>query len=72
MPSLLLSERERLLGLLAATRGQWVEAERHAEDAVGIRLSTVATHVRNSLTKTGSADRTGAAAYALRQGSVEG
>jgi ATP/maltotriose-dependent transcriptional regulator MalT len=62
----------RLLGLLAATRDRWAGAERHVEDALGISLSTVATHVRNILSsKTSSANRTEAAAYALRLGLVE-
>ena len=33
-----------------------------------ISLNTVATHVRNILTKTGTVNRTEAAAYALRHG----
>jgi DNA-binding NarL/FixJ family response regulator len=33
-----------------------------------ISLNTAATHVRNLLTKTGTANRTEAAAYALRRG----
>jgi DNA-binding NarL/FixJ family response regulator len=33
-----------------------------------ISLNTVATHVRNILTKTGCANRTEAAAYAMRNG----
>jgi DNA-binding CsgD family transcriptional regulator len=37
-------------------------------DALCISLNTVATHVRNILTKTGTANRTEAAAYALRHG----
>jgi DNA-binding NarL/FixJ family response regulator len=72
MPSPFLSERWCLLGLLAATRGHWGEAERHVEDALGISLSAVATHMRNILSKTDSANRTEAAAYVLRQGLVEG
>jgi hypothetical protein len=73
MPSPFLSDRWRLLGLPAATRGRWAGAKRHVEDALGIRLRTVATHVRNILSsKTGSANRTEAAAYALGQGLVEG
>jgi hypothetical protein len=50
------------LGLLAARMRRWVEAARHF----------VATHVRNILSKTRSANRTEAAACALRQGLVEG
>ncbi len=38
---------------------------------LGISLNTVATHVRNILTKTGCANRTEAAAYALRNDLVE-
>jgi len=71
MPSPFLSDRWRLLGPPAATRGRWAGAERHVEDALGIRLSMVAMHVRNILRKTDSANRTEAAAYALRQGLVE-
>lgn len=40
-------------------------------DQLCISLSTVAAHVRNILRKTGSANRTEAAAYALRQGLLE-
>jgi DNA-binding NarL/FixJ family response regulator len=36
--------------------------------ALSISLNTVATHVRNILAKTGCANRTEAAAYAMRQG----
>ena len=36
--------------------------------ALSISLNTVATHVRNILAKTGSANRTEAAAYAMRRG----
>jgi DNA-binding CsgD family transcriptional regulator len=36
--------------------------------ALSISLNTVATHVRNILAKTGSANRTEAAAYAMRHG----
>jgi len=35
---------------------------------LSISLSTVATHVRNILAKTGCANRTEAAAYAIRHG----
>jgi DNA-binding NarL/FixJ family response regulator len=35
---------------------------------LGMRTRTVATHVRNILTKTGTANRTEAAAYAMRHG----
>ena len=72
MPSPFLSDRWRLLGPLAATRGRWAEAERHVEDALGISLSTVATHVRTIPSTTDSANRTEATAYGLQQGLVEG
>ena len=36
--------------------------------ALSISLNTVATHVRNILAKTGCANRTEAAAYAMRHG----
>ena len=39
---------------------------------LAISLNTVATHVRNILAKTGSANRTEAAAYAMRQGLADG
>jgi DNA-binding NarL/FixJ family response regulator len=35
---------------------------------LSISLNTVATHVRNILAKTGCANRTEAAAYAMRRG----
>jgi DNA-binding NarL/FixJ family response regulator len=38
---------------------------------LSISLNTVATHVRSILAKTGCANRTEAAAYAMRQGSRE-
>ena len=59
-----LSQREvEVLRLLAA--GQ---SNREIADALCISLNTVATHVRNILAKTGAANRTEAAAYALRHG----
>jgi ATP/maltotriose-dependent transcriptional regulator MalT len=62
-----LSTREvEVLRLLAVGK-----SNRGIADALGISLSTVATHVRNILSETGRASRTEAAAYALRQGLVE-
>lgn len=59
-----LSQREvEVLRLLAAGR-----SNRDIAEALYISLNTVATHVRNILTKTGTANRTEAAAYALRRG----
>jgi DNA-binding CsgD family transcriptional regulator len=59
-----LSQREvEVLRLLAAGR-----SNRDIADALYISLNTVATHVRNILTKTGTANRTEAAAYAMRHG----
>ena len=59
-----LSQREvEVLRLLAAGR-----SNRDIADALYISLNTVATHVRNILTKTGTANRTEAAAYALHHG----
>ena len=59
-----LSQREvEVLRLLAAGR-----SNRDIAEALYISLNTVATHVRNILTKTGTANRTEAAAYALRHG----
>jgi DNA-binding NarL/FixJ family response regulator len=58
-----LSQREmEVLRLVAAGK-----SNREIADALCISLNTVATHVRNILTKTGTANRTEAAAYALRQ-----
>ena len=57
-----LNQREvEVLRLLAAGK-----SNREIADALCISLNTVATHVRNILTKTGTANRTEAAAYALR------
>jgi class 3 adenylate cyclase/DNA-binding CsgD family transcriptional regulator len=62
-----LSQREvEVLHLLAAGK-----SNRDIADTLYISLSTVATHVRNILGKTGSANRTEAAAYALQQGLVQ-
>jgi DNA-binding NarL/FixJ family response regulator len=62
-----LSQREvEVLHLLAAGK-----SNRDIADTLCISLSTVATHVRNILGKTGSANRTEAAAYALQQGLVQ-
>jgi predicted ATPase/class 3 adenylate cyclase/DNA-binding NarL/FixJ family response regulator len=59
-----LSQREvEVLRLMAAGK-----SNREIADALCISLNTVATHVRNILTKTGTANRTEAAAYALRHG----
>ena len=59
-----LSQREvEVLRLLAAGR-----SNREIADALCISLNTVATHVRSILAKTGAANRTEAAAYALRHG----
>ena len=59
-----LSQREmEVLRLLAAGK-----SNRDIADALFISLNTVATHVRNILTKTDCANRTEAAAYALRHG----
>ena len=58
-----LSQREvEVLHLLATGK-----SNREIADALCISLNTVATHVRNILTKTGTANRTEAAAYALRR-----
>ena len=59
-----LSQREvEVLRLLAAGK-----SNREIADVLCISLNTVATHVRNILAKTGAANRTEAAAYALRHG----
>jgi DNA-binding CsgD family transcriptional regulator len=55
-----------VLHLLAAGK-----SNRDIADALCISLSTVASHVRHILTKTGCANRTEVAAYALRQGLTE-
>jgi predicted ATPase/DNA-binding CsgD family transcriptional regulator len=59
-----LSQREiDVLRLMAAGK-----SNREIADSLFISLNTVATHVRNILTKTNSANRTEAAAYAMRHG----
>ncbi len=63
-----LSQREVEVLRLVATG----KSNRDIADALCISLNTVATHVRNILTKTGTANRTEAAAYALRHGQVFG
>lgn len=61
-----LSQREvEVLRLLATGK-----SNREIADTLCISLNTVATHVRNILTKTGTANRTEAAAYALRHEQV--
>ena len=52
-----------VLRLLAAGK-----SNREIADALYISLNTVATHVRNILAKTGAANRTETAAYALCHG----
>jgi DNA-binding NarL/FixJ family response regulator len=62
-----LSPREiEVLRLLASGKSNQEIAE-----ALFISRNTVSTHVRNILTKTGSANRTAAAAYAMRHGLSE-
>lgn len=62
-----LSQREaEVLGLLAAGK-----SNRDIADALCISISTVASHVRHILTKTGCANRTEAAAHALRHALTE-
>jgi DNA-binding NarL/FixJ family response regulator len=48
------------------------KSNRDIANILCISLNTVATHVRNILSKTGSPNRTETAAYALRQGMEEG
>jgi DNA-binding CsgD family transcriptional regulator len=63
-----LSQRElEVLRLLATGK-----SNQEIADALFISLNTVATHVRNILTKTGCINRTEAAAYALRHGLRQG
>jgi DNA-binding NarL/FixJ family response regulator len=62
-----LSQREiEVLCLLAVGK-----SNREIADILCISLNTVASHVRHILTKTGCANRTEAAAYALRHGLVK-
>jgi DNA-binding NarL/FixJ family response regulator len=62
-----LSQREvEVLRLLAAGK-----SNREIADTLYISPSTVASHVRHILTKTGCTNRTEAAAYALRHGLTE-
>jgi NarL family two-component system response regulator LiaR len=62
-----LSPRElEVLRLMAAGK-----SNREIAEALFISLNTVATHVRNILTKTACANRTEAAAYAMRHGLTE-
>jgi DNA-binding NarL/FixJ family response regulator len=59
-----LSQREQeVLHLLAAGK-----SNREIAETLCISLNTVASHVRNILTKTGTTNRTEAAAYAIRHG----
>jgi NarL family two-component system response regulator LiaR len=59
-----LSPREvDVLRLIAAGK-----SNQEIADTLCISLNTVATHVRNILAKTGSTNRTEAAAYAMRCG----
>jgi DNA-binding NarL/FixJ family response regulator len=62
-----LSPRElEVLRLMAAGK-----SNRDIAEVLCISLNTVATHVRNILAKTGCANRTEAAAYAMRHGLSE-
>jgi predicted ATPase/DNA-binding CsgD family transcriptional regulator len=62
-----LSEREvEVLGLLAAGK-----SNRDIADTLCISINTVANHVRNILTKTNTANRTEAAAFAIRHGLLQ-
>ena len=59
-----LTQREaEVLGLIAIGR-----SNADIATVLAISLNTVATHVRNILAKTGCANRTEAAAYAMRRG----
>lgn len=61
-----LTRREvEVLRLIAVGR-----SNRDIADALFISLNTVANHVRNILSKTGAANRTEAAAYAIRHGFI--
>jgi DNA-binding CsgD family transcriptional regulator len=48
------------------------KSNRDIADTLCVSLSTVATHVRHILSKTGAANRTEAAVYAMRQRLLEG
>jgi predicted ATPase len=62
-----LSEREvEVLGLLAAGK-----SNREIADILCISINTVANHVRNILTKTNTANRTEAAAFAIHHGLLQ-
>lgn len=62
-----LSQREvEVLRLIAEGK-----SNREIAEALSISLNTVATHVRNILTKIGAANRAEAAAYAVRHGVLE-
>lgn len=65
-PDGLRSREVEVLRLIAAGK-----SHRDIADTLCISLNTVATHVRNILSKTGAANRTEAAAYALRQGLLQ-
>jgi DNA-binding CsgD family transcriptional regulator len=62
LPDGLTPREVEVLKLLAIGR-----SNKDISKALSISLSTVATHVRSILTKSGSANRTEAAAYAMRQ-----
>jgi DNA-binding CsgD family transcriptional regulator len=64
-PDDLTARETEVLGLVAIGR-----SNADIATVLGISLNTVATHVRNILAKTGCANRTEAAAYAMRQGSA--
>ncbi len=62
-PDDLTARETEVLGLIAIGR-----SNADIATVLSISLNTVATHVRNVLAKTGCANRTEAAAYAMRQG----
>jgi DNA-binding NarL/FixJ family response regulator len=62
LPDGLTPREVEVLKLLAIGR-----SNKDISRVLSISLSTVATHVRSILTKSGSANRTEAAAYAMRQ-----
>jgi DNA-binding NarL/FixJ family response regulator len=66
-PDDLTAREVEVLGLIAIGR-----SNADIATALSISLNTVATHVRNILAKTGCANRTEAAAYAMRQGLAPG